>query len=85
MFPARPVMTAAMVYAEGGEGLLHGGDVVVSQHDGVGGAGAGDLEEDGRPRVATLIRLLASSALTAVVAAGEFDDLGPSGEAAGQA
>ncbi len=69
----------------GPEGRLDGGEVVVRQHDGVAGLGAGDARGvrqaeggeagtgGGQQRVHV-----------AVVAAGELHDLGPAGEAPGQ-
>ena len=68
-----------------GEGGFDGVEVVVGQHEGLGGGGGGDAgragQREGRQARA---RGGEEAVEVAVVAAGELDDEVPSGEAAGQ-
>ncbi len=68
------------------EGRTHGVQIVVGQHDGVRGLGAGDTGRRRQPeRRDPGSRIRQQRVDMAVIAPGELDDLGPAGIAASQA
>ena len=68
-----------------GEGGLDGGEVVVGQHEGLGGGGGGDAGGAGQRQGGQAGAGRGEEPVeVAVVAAGELDDEVPAGEAAGQ-
>ncbi len=68
-----------------GEGCLDGGEIVVGQHQGLGGGGGGDAGRTGQRQGGDAGPGRGEESVeVAVVAAGELDDQVASGEAAGQ-
>ena len=86
MLPAAAsVMTAAMCGPSRGEGRLDRGDVVVGQHDRLAGRRAGHAGRVGQAEGGHAGAGGGEQRVDVpVVAAGELDDLGAAGEAAGQ-